>query len=102
MTNDELFGIMKQMKLCTDNEIDSIKRIYEWGSRSVHQGQIIPTSIIWYCLFFVEKQLRNILDSDSKSEFDETRKKYLKLLYDGKINVINEWQTFTPSFYNVS
>jgi hypothetical protein len=102
MTTDELFVIMKQMKLCTDNEIDILKGIHEWGSRSVHQGQIIPTSIIWYCLFFVEDQLRNILHSDSKLEFDETRKKYIQLLYDEKIKVISEWQTFIPSFYNVS
>jgi hypothetical protein len=60
MTIDELFVIMKQMKLCTENEIDILKRIHEWGSRSVHQGQIIPTSIIWYCTFFVEDQLRNM------------------------------------------
>ena len=46
MTNDELFGIMKQMKLCTDIEFDVIKKIHEWSSRSVHQGQIIPTPII--------------------------------------------------------
>jgi hypothetical protein len=59
MTNDELLGIKKQMKLCTDNEIDIIKRIHEWGSRSVHQGQILPTSILWYCLFFVEYQLKS-------------------------------------------
>jgi hypothetical protein len=102
MTIEELFGIMKQMKLCTDNEIDILNRIHEWGSRSVHQGQIIPTSIIWYCLFFVEDELRNILHSDSKLEFNETHTKYIQLLYDEKIKVISERETFIPSFYNVS
>jgi hypothetical protein len=55
-----------------------------------------------YHLFFVEERLRNILHSNSKLEFDETRKNYIQLLYDEKIKVINEWQTFIPSFYNVS
>jgi hypothetical protein len=31
LKSDELFEIMKQMKLCNENQIDIIKRIYEWG-----------------------------------------------------------------------
>ncbi|MGB8933754.1 MAG: hypothetical protein WCC17_01450 [Candidatus Nitrosopolaris sp.] len=76
----ELFEIIKQMKLCNDNQIDTIKRIYEWG---VHQGGVVPTSVIWYILFFIEGPLRDILFRNSKMEFEETREKYTQLLKGG-------------------
>ncbi|MGB6592662.1 MAG: hypothetical protein WBE68_14265 [Candidatus Nitrosopolaris sp.] len=96
----ELFEIIKQMKLCNDNQIDIIKRIYEWGSRGVHQGRVVPTSVIWYILFFIEGPLRDILFRNSEMEFEETREKYTQLLKDKKIKVIMQHETFFPSLYD--
>lgn len=87
MKADELFDIMVDMKLCTDNEIDTIKRIHEWGSRTVHQGQIVPLSLVWYCLFFVEEDIRRILREESKLKYNENLETFRKLLFDGKIDV---------------
>lgn len=88
------------MELCNTEQIDIIDRIYEWGSRSVHQGQTLPLSLIWSLLFFIEEDLRNIMQENSKLQFNETKDKYLALLYDQKIQIINSWQTYFPSFYN--
>jgi hypothetical protein len=99
---DELFKIMKQMKLCNDNQIDIIKRICEWGSRGVHQGGVVATSVIWYILFFIEEQLRDILHRNSEMEFEETRERYIQLLKDEKIKVIMQHETFFPSLYNIT
>lgn len=100
MSKDELFQLMKEMDLCNNEQIDIIDRIYEWGSRSVHQGQMLPISLIWSLLFFIEDDLRNMMQENSKLQFKETQEKYLALLYDQKIQIINSWQTYFPSFYN--
>ena len=54
MKTSEFFETMKNMKLSTEKQKNILKSIYDWGSRSIHQGQILPLSLIWYCLFFVE------------------------------------------------
>lgn len=102
MKNYEVFDIMKKMGLCTDDEIDVIRRIYRWGSRSVHHAQIIPVSLIWYCLFFLEEPLRNMLTLESCLHFQEVEHLYAKLLKEEKIRVIRSWETFFPSYYNRS
>ena len=100
MTSYELFDIMKNMGLCVED--DKYERIYEWGSRSIHQGQFIPISLIWYCLLYVEEDLANILRNKSELQFPENKELYEKLLKDGKIMNIYEHQTYIPSYYNKS
>jgi hypothetical protein len=102
MTSYELFGIMKNMRLCSEDDKYVIERIYEWGSRSIHQGQIVPISLIWYCLLYVEEDLRKILRNKSELQFLENKDLYEKLLKDGKIRTIFDNQTYIPSYYNKS
>jgi hypothetical protein len=89
---------MKDMKLCIEQQKDILKSIYDWGSRSIHQGQILPLSLIWYCLFFVEEDLSNIIHTQSGLKFEESEKLYNALLNDGKIKRIDNNQTYFPSY----
>jgi hypothetical protein len=102
MKTYEIFDIMKDMKLCTEQQKDILKNIYDWGSRSIHQGQILPLSLIWYCLFFVEEELSNILHTESELKFEESERLYNTLVKDGKIMRINNNQTYFPSYYNMA
>lgn len=102
MTIYELFDIMKDMRLCTEDDKYVIERIYESGSRSIHQGQIIPISLIWYCLLYVDEDLRRMLRNQSELQFPENKQLYERLLNDGKLKNIYDYQTYIPSYYNMS
>lgn len=99
MTICELFDIMRKMSLCEDEDKYVIKRIYEWG-RSIHQGQIIPVSLIWYCLLYIEEDLIGLLHNQSELLFLENKELYERLLTEEKIRIIHKTQTFIPSYYN--
>jgi hypothetical protein len=71
------------------------------GSRGVHQGGVVPTSVIWYILFFIEEDLRDILHRVPEMEFEETRERYIQLLKHEKIKVIMQDETFSPSLYGI-
>jgi hypothetical protein len=102
MKSYEIIDIMNDMKLCTKQQKDTLKSIFNWGSRSIHQGQILPLSLIWYCLFFVEEDLSNILHTQSELKFEESEKLYNTLSNDGKIKRIDNNQTYFPSYYNMA
>jgi hypothetical protein len=102
MTSYELFDIMKDMRLYTEDDKYVIERIYEWGSKSIHQGQIIPISLIWYCLLYVDEDLRRMLRNQSELQFPENKELYERLLKDGKLTNIYDYQTYIPSYYNKS
>lgn len=53
-------------------------------------------------MFFVEEDIRRILREESKLKYNENLETFRKLLFDGKIDVIHDWQMFIPSFYNIS
>ncbi len=63
---DDIYDLMKKMALGNHDEIAAIRRIHKWGSKSVHKGQVVPISLIWYSLFFVCNRLPSIFGDASK------------------------------------
>jgi hypothetical protein len=100
MKIDNTFSLMAKMRLCSRDQINGLYRIYEWGSKSVHKGQMIPLSAIWYSFFFVTNELVDILGSSSRLSYSNTKKEYEELLYHEKIKVTKKGQTYDPSFSN--
>lgn len=97
---EDAFSLMIKMRLCSKDEIAVLSRIYEWGRKSVHKGQIIPSSAIWYSYFFVTNELVNILGLPSKLSYSDTKRECDELLYHGKIKITKEGETYDPSFSN--
>jgi hypothetical protein len=50
-------SLVKKMFRGNDDIIDVAYRIHKWGSKSVHQGQIVPISVIWFSLFSIWNKL---------------------------------------------
>jgi hypothetical protein len=100
LRTEDIFSLMKKMKLCSQDDIIALNSMYEWGSKSVHKGQTIPISAIWYSFFYITNDLVRILGQDSKLSYSDTKKEYDELLYHKKIKVAKEGETLNISFSN--
>jgi hypothetical protein len=98
---EELFSLMRKMSLGSNDEISVLARIHDWGSKSVHNGQIIPVSLVWYSFFFVKEDLRKMLHANSSLSYSETNKIYKELIARKKIKVARKGERFIPSLFNV-
>jgi hypothetical protein len=55
--------LMKKMNVGSTCQRDSVERIYDWASISLHRAIRMPHSGIWYSLLFTETILSNMLNN---------------------------------------
>jgi hypothetical protein len=54
---EDLTSLMRKIFPGNDDIITVADRIHKWGSKSVHGGQMVPISVIWFSLFFIWNKL---------------------------------------------
>ncbi len=97
---DEMLSLLGKMGIVKNSTLNTLKNIYEWGNRSIHKGQHLPLSLIWYSLWYLERDLKNLLFNPSKLSSKENLDLFNKLKQEDKIKIIDDKTTFIPSLYN--
>ena len=83
-----------------DDLITVVDRIHKWGSKSVHRGQIVPISVIWFSLFFVWNKIPPMIAYATTLSYKPIKKEYDELLHHHKVRAIEEHEFFDPTFSN--
>ncbi len=97
---NEMLSLLGKMGIVKNSTLNTLKNIYEWGNRSIHKGQHLPLSLIWYSLWYLERDLKNLLFNPSKLSSKENLDLFNKLKQEDKIKIIDDKTTFIPSLYN--
>lgn len=100
MRLEDFRSLMTKMFPGNDDIINVAYRIHKWGSKSVHEGQIIPISVIWFSLFFISNKLPPMFGVATPLSYRSIKKEYDKLLHDHKVRAIEEDEVFDPTFSN--
>jgi hypothetical protein len=97
---DDLTSLMRKMFPGNDDVITVVDRIHKWGSKSVHRGQTVPISVIWFSLFFVWNKLPPMFAIATTLSYKSIKKEYDELIHDHKVRAIEEDELFDPTFSN--
>jgi hypothetical protein len=97
---DEMLSLLGKMGIVKNSTLNTLKKIYEWGNRSIHKGKHLPLSLIWYSLWYIETNLKNLLSNTSELSSKENLDLFNKLKQEDKIKIIDDKTTFIPSLYN--
>jgi hypothetical protein len=97
---DEMLSLLGKIGIVKNSTLNTLKKIYEWGNRSIHKGQHLPLSLIWYSLWYIETDLKNLLSNTSELSSKENLDLFNKLKQEDKIKIIDDKTTFIPSLYN--
>jgi len=91
----DLIKILSGQKNEEKEEAENIARIIDWGHRSVHQSQVIPFSLAYYCFWYLDKKLFEVINRNKPD-----KKHYDKLLKEGKIKTYDVDHMF-PNLYHI-
>jgi hypothetical protein len=93
-------SLVKKMFRDNDDIIDVAYRIHKWGSKSVHQGQIVPISVIWFSLFSIWNKLPPMFRAATPTT-KSIKKDYDELLHNHKVRAIEDTEVLDPTFSNL-
>jgi hypothetical protein len=96
----DLTPLMKKMFPGNDDIIDVAYRIHKWGSKSVHEGQVVPISVIWFSLFFIWNKLPPMFGVATSLSYETVKKEYDELVHNRKVRAIEENEVYDPTFSN--
>jgi hypothetical protein len=78
---DDMFKVLGKVCAADSRQIEILRRIYDWGSGSVHIGQNIPLSLMWYSFRWL-KENRIFDDLKKDCKITEYSVNYVNSIYD--------------------